>query len=185
VELNKQKELNRFLTQQKEEAELRRADAKRRNKLLFSEDAGRAHPVEQMLDLDEELRLKRTLKHALDEQVRMSSNKQNKITKKPMLFSCALLLFSFYADSLPPFFFLFFLSFPCVQVMIKTRMDAEAHEMEREREKFLLECLMREGAADAQAKLTKKTNDRKELQGDWDKQHKMAVASNKLMGKIL
>jgi hypothetical protein len=108
VELNKQKELNRFLTQQKEEAELRRADAKRRNKLLFSEDAGRAHPVEQMLDLDEELRLKRTLKHALDEQVRMSSNKQNKITKKPMLFSCALLLFSFYADSLPPFFFFFF-----------------------------------------------------------------------------
>jgi hypothetical protein len=72
-----------------------------------------------------------------------------------------------------------------VQVMIKTRMDAEAHEMEREREKFLLECLMREGAADAQAKLTKKTNDRKELQGDWDKQHIMAVASNKLMGKIL
>jgi hypothetical protein len=138
MELAKQKELNRFLTQQKEEAEQRRLDAKIASKVTVSEDAGRAHPVETMLDLNEELRLKRTLKHALDE-----------------------------------------------QVLIKNRMDAEAHAREQERERFLLECLMREGAADAEAKLAKKNNDRQELQGDWEKQHIMAVASNRLMGKIL
>ena len=69
MEHAKQKELNHFLTQQKEEAEARRAEAKRNSKVAVSENVGRAHPVEQMLDLDEEHRMKRTLKHALDEQV--------------------------------------------------------------------------------------------------------------------
>ena len=68
---------------------MNRLDAKIASKVTVSEDAGRAHPVETMLDLNEELRLKRTLKHALDE-----------------------------------------------QVLIKNRMDAEAHAREQERERW-------------------------------------------------
>ena len=200
MEHAKQKELNQFLTQQKEEAEARRAEAKRNSKVAVSENVGRAHPVEQMLDLDEEHRMKRTLKHALDEQV---NNRNTGFAFSGKCFLQALLA-SFFPPS--PFASRRFLppakseirrmlhtrmralsppSLPFVrQVMIKTKMDAEAHMREQEREKFLLDCLMREGAADAQAKLMKKTKDRQELQGDWDKQHTMAVASNKLMGKI-